>query len=59
VGEWEGLGGGTAQGPWVPGGAVGGYGAGCPLPQLQCSPVSPVFPAGILQPTLYDPEFPQ
>lgn len=27
--------------------------------QLQCSPVSPVFPAGILQPTLYDPEFPQ
>lgn len=27
--------------------------------QLECSPVSPVFPAGILQPTLYDPEFPQ
>lgn len=27
--------------------------------QQQCSPVSPVFPAGILQPTLYDPEFPQ
>lgn len=27
--------------------------------QLHCCPVSPVFPAGILQPTLYDPEFPQ
>lgn len=27
--------------------------------QLHACPVSPVFPAGILQPTLYDPEFPQ
>lgn len=33
-------------------------GQGAP-PQLQCSPVFLVFPAGILQPTLYDPEFPQ
>lgn len=34
-------------------------GTGQDDPLLQCSPVSPVFPAGILQPTLYDPEFPQ
>lgn len=34
-------------------------GAGQGDTQLHCCPVSPVFPAGILQPTLYDPEFPQ
>lgn len=48
---------GMVQEPLMPSDAVGGYRAG--YPQLQCSPVSLVFPAGILQPTLYDPEFPQ